>query len=793
MRKIAKSMISIALAIAMFICAVVPAFAAETTEEYLCELRLIYADDYEEAMEILADSEFSDYKLLKENLNEDSGEIGVWLAYKSTTDIDDAVTDIAVMQMNGGYTEGNYQEMVQQSYDEYVALGEIYLQAIDYFIEAYDAEHFLAQSAYRQLNFYCGVDEREDERLGDVFYEGIDSSELATIFLEGNYYVLKNIRSLIAMGVAYNEDGKTYLAKVEEEAANMNEDPGVYDSESYEDLACLISPTITILKSSFKELAAYEPELNYSDETLTQTEIKYMEYKAMADMMREVDYLGGKTLYEFCCGYETNQEDYSALYPLVAALNEGQVAMTQVAHYYDVVRYSMAVYPKEVVEEKLAEYEEKYSENPFNIYTGVDRSVYDGSFALTSEASRADAYSETGLADAFFGEGNLSSTLITMYTGAVGAAIFATAIHLSAESGISGGGGAIGGALTDTAGNVATNIAETAVQSIQDQITTAINGVAHQTIEVVGYNGAALEDILNVLFLKQVPANSPMIDTWATMDFSSKFNYFDSSIANYSPSFTDDITDQFAYKLISNEVSHARHTVDTAQPAAEQATKTTVESSATASSGGMTAFAGVLYVVGGIMMLYSAIRLGMTAYNYYHPEYTDIPIAMVDLIDTVDGDRYIKYDVVFEAETNDEGEYSAADLNAFEGQRWNALYYTKSYEAGKPLLADEFSVSNKNNTPKENYAPVHRFGEVVCYDLNKYNFDDDASIYLSVKQSQKQKSAVADVPEIVGSMFGTGFMLLAGGIGAVFGIGGTLITQRVFKKKNSRANANAKA
>lgn len=32
--------------------------------------------------------------------------------------------------------------------------------------------------------------------------------------------------------------------------------------------------------------------------------------------------------------------------------------------------------------------------------------------------------------------------------------------------------------------------------------------------------------------------------------------------------------------------------------------------------------------------------------------------------------------------------------------------------------------------------PFHRFAEVVCYDLNKYNFDDDTSIYLSVKQSK---------------------------------------------------------
>ena len=130
MRKAFKSMIAAVLVLSMLMCAAVPAFAATSEEEYICELRLIYAEDYEEALEILADSEFKDYKLYKENLNKNSDEIGVFLAYKTTTDIDDAITDIAVMQMNGGYQEGNYQELIKKSYDSYVAMGEIYLQAI---------------------------------------------------------------------------------------------------------------------------------------------------------------------------------------------------------------------------------------------------------------------------------------------------------------------------------------------------------------------------------------------------------------------------------------------------------------------------------------------------------------------------------------------------------------------------------------------------------------------------------------------------------------------------------------
>ena len=135
MNKTFKRILSFVLAISLILTSSVSAFAA-TGEEYLCELRLVYADTFNEAKEILSDTEFEDYKLLNENLNDGTKEIGVWLAYKTTTDIEEAITDISVMQMNGGYNEGNYEKMIKESYEEYVAFGKTYLKAIEYFIEA---------------------------------------------------------------------------------------------------------------------------------------------------------------------------------------------------------------------------------------------------------------------------------------------------------------------------------------------------------------------------------------------------------------------------------------------------------------------------------------------------------------------------------------------------------------------------------------------------------------------------------------------------------------------------------
>ena len=199
----------------------------------------------------------------------------------------------------------------------------------------------------------------------------------------------------------------------------------------------------------------------------------------------------------------------------------------------------------------------------------------------------------------------------------------------------------------------------------------------------------------------------------------------------------------------------------------------------------------LLFIAGGILMLVSAYRMVMTVVNYYNPDFEDVPIALVDLIETDDGDRYIKYDAVYEVEPRDENVYVPGDLNAYSGNRWIALYYTKSYEAGKPLLADSFTVSSTNNQPKANYTPVHRFGEVVCYNLNQYAHNDDTSVYLSVKQSKNDKAAVADVPQVVGSVFADSMWFLVGGLGALVGVGGTLGTQVLLKKKKSQTAKKA--
>ena len=756
MKKLFKSIIATILVVSMLCATSVVAFASSSIqEEYISDIRLIYADTYEEAKLVLTESKLEGYKILNNNLNANSGKKGVWLAYKTTTNVDDAITDISIMQMGGGYRVGNYQEMINNSRAEYEAMGQIYLDAIDYFAEAYDAGNFLAEAAYRQLNFYAGLDKYKETRLGDLFVDGVlKKTDLATLFFEGNAKVTDNVRSLLAMGVSYNEDGMHYLEKVADSAKKMNADPAVFNNENYKELAAIIATSIPVFKNMFVELAAYEDELNYEDDAFTDLEMKYAEYKSIADRMRNVSYLGGKTLYEFCLEY-TSSTDNSNIYPLVDALNDGQKAMTTVCHYYDVVRYSMSDSPEELIDSEISALEKKYTDNCVNVFLGVDRSVYSGSFALTSEAYRADAYTgSSSLADALFGKEAIVSTAIEMAAGALGVGLAVWAIVRSARG---------SGAVKDAA-----ELAALASGTVKDE------AKAHAEEYFVREAGK-LEKLRQICISKNVDTAAQFSDdVWATMNYSEKLdtllaeaNVFSRSELRDLEGITSDYHNVYYKQGWSNAVYEARY----------------------AAARSYWIATGVIYFLSAASIAYSAISLYNQIYDHYHPKYDEIPMAMVDLVKTVDGDRYIKYDVVLDMNLKD-GAYHAADLNAFEGERWNAVYYTKSSEAGKPLLAD-FEISNSDYNADEGYSPVHRFGEIVCYDLNKYNFSSQSdTIFLSVRQSENVKSDVSDVPDVVGAIFGEGFWALAGCVGVIVGVGGTMLTNSLLNKKKSKKDNN---
>ena len=193
---------------------------------------------------------------------------------------------------------------------------------------------------------------------------------------------------------------------------------------------------------------------------------------------------------------------------------------------------------------------------------------------------------------------------------------------------------------------------------------------------------------------------------------------------------------------------------------------------------------GKYFVAAGIGLVVAALGIAGISpwYGYYNPDYTPIPNVMVDVKETDTGDKSVKYTA---AKVYEDGALSEknADLNAYEGKEWNALYYTKDATAGN-CLTPHFVFSDSNSTVARRHQGVSMFGETTAFNLNSHVYDSDAKgAYLTVRYSTAKKAA-ADLPTVVGSIFSEGALYILSALGgAIVGVGGTVLWQKVTKTK----------
>ena len=103
-RKIWQKMLSMVLVVSVLL-TVCPStvFAEEAVlgEIYIESVQLVRAETRKEAKALL---EEEGYTFLDANLNEGTGEDGIWMGYTITTNPEEAVYDLKLMNMNGGFT-----------------------------------------------------------------------------------------------------------------------------------------------------------------------------------------------------------------------------------------------------------------------------------------------------------------------------------------------------------------------------------------------------------------------------------------------------------------------------------------------------------------------------------------------------------------------------------------------------------------------------------------------------------------------------------------------------------------
>ena len=213
-----KRIISFILTLTLLFSFVSVYASAASGEEYISDVALVYEDTLEDAKAAIAGT---DWKLYEKDLNPKADywfDDGVYLIYKTSTDVEDAITDLRVMDMYGGYSTTSYESQLEASRNQYKqAIADLRV-ATEEFKTLYNAGDEMAKLAYRQMNYYKDVSGTE-MLMGDFFLDmPTDENKIVQVFMEGNSFIVLNLVSLIAVGIS-GASGNTLATRIAENYA----------------------------------------------------------------------------------------------------------------------------------------------------------------------------------------------------------------------------------------------------------------------------------------------------------------------------------------------------------------------------------------------------------------------------------------------------------------------------------------------------------------------------------------------------------------------------------------------
>ena len=728
MKNLLTKLLSMVLVTALLIACTPAALAAPSRNQgkvtYLSEVAVIEAANDTDAQKILTELKKAENggftNMISLDLNK-GGQKKVYLAYKTSTNVDDAITDLAIMNMNGNFTMGNYEQILSENMASFAEVAKDYRVIAAAFAESYAAGNVNALTAYRQLNLYYVEENGVKTYMGDYMLNfPSDDEDFAEILFRGNLNIIANLRGLMSMAIG---NGTNKLAdRIAAAYTKAETDPSVYSIAAYQDAAKAILEDIMEMKKDINNL---ESEMIKIDQSTTLDEEQKAFFKeslqnnldcakAYLELLKEIP-MGQTTLGDYVMN--TPVLDENKFFPIVDAGTDAERLLMEYHSLYNVLLYDVLSMAGEELENALKELESEVE--PLSVYHGVQNDLVSGTIGVTGDAESYSNASGKSFFDIY--SNNATQTNSILFT-ALGA-----------------------GGMASMIGGVAYLAAKGSVVSS-----------ANQAIK---------------LPLKQA--------------FDTASKKFADSTKNYNTLL--DLSER-GYD-VQDTITVSKEYMTECRTELETATQRLDNFSGFKMNGGQIAFGSVLILAGAIMVGVSIWQL-TKLYNQYEVSYTDIPDNMVDVVSHRDGDRFVNYKNVPAYYYDDKGVLSIRenDLNAYDGRQWVSLYYTKNYEAGYCLTASPDLIATEAG--KTGYTSVHLFGRTDGYNTNSYCDRNNAeAVYLAFKYSTNQKSAVTDIPEIVGSVFNAGIIAVS----AVAGLGGgvllTVCIQKIKAKSDKKKEA----
>jgi len=766
MNRISKVLITLILAILTAMTLPAQVFAAGTDEKYISEVQIGVGKSASEAEESL-----KDYEILKDdkgnnvNLNKDAGATGVggkgnrvvYLGFKKTANEKEAITDLAVMNMKGGYSVEDYEALMEsQMKEQIIPFVNAFIAAINEYRENYKSSNASnrarAQYSHDILNKY--IDDDTGGKLGDLLlnetkfemgdeaYNALPAAEkknhadIITIVAQANGNATSMIENMLARAADTNENTwidrfvtLTYddlidatelpLSKAKKQLAKDYDDTaqtilaiwGDLNSEllRYDEyMAGFKSLDTKAIKEAIDrfEKAGDNPDKEtaekYADALAKLSDnIQKGKVVALCDKLAAIKYGNGTLLDFFRQDASAFEEDITLLYPLAAAFSDGQRASLEILSLMELVSLALTEGEgyKDAELDSLVE---------TSIYDGVDRGIYEkGGVALTSDALRTDALNKA----------MKGST--TWLTGPTIAAMVITGVSIAALI-----------ASVKFLGN-----AKIAVEEAALEYNKAFYQLENQMNAELQQHGAFWVEEYEVVI----------------------------AMEHRQPQY-------------GNNLLKATNRV-------------------TLGKGLIIGFSVVMI----IMMATTAYLTYQDMVNRYNVDFTPIPRYMVDEKDitgyNVKGEKIVLknqaayYKAALCNRTG--GDYygtvgNMGDLNGYVGKQWLALYAAKN-EAEAPILADSFKVTGSAEIPAGYESGIHSFGTDAAENLNNtlYVWNSSApKIFVYFKTDEAPASTV-------GSTFTAGNVALSGTAGLAVGALATALGATISKKKKGSKPAEA--
>ena len=731
--------------------------------KYISEVYTAYGKDEASAKNVL---EKNGYTAVSGNLNE-KGKTYVMMGYKTTNDSNKAIKDLALMNSRGGYTVGDYNNILSEEKKEIAGFLNKYMPAIKEYRANYKEGKAKAKIVHELLNNY--VEEDSKMKMGDLLLAdtlqdkvGVDASitsenkeklpDLVTILMQGNTMVVNSIYELLAMAADSSDTNliDRFAAKSYDDLLKdlEKEKPGLTEPKKVQVIKGRYGTDAKIMAEEAKEFAKalkeYEDnKLNLEKAKAKDVESELGEVKKVenaaeletAKAQTELVYTG--LLYEMLKNYEggnfkkgellkffmegpKDDNDLEKFYPLAAALTKSQSALLGMIPISQLIMYAMV--GDQGWAKQFKANKGKYANmKDISVYSGVDRNIYqvEGRVALTDEAKRKKA--EVFPFD--IGSKGIRNTLaITAGVGWV-----ATLACVLAGAGKSINKIAVHPELGMTVEQISDKLEKVAL--FYGNGSEMINAKTFAELEKI--HGSAVKAVENMKFLPEMKISSQVRER--AMELAAAKD--------------EAVNGQWIEKTVNS---------------------------------------GFRYVT----IALALISAGLTIAALVAEEKVDLPNVPAYMIDVKTGRDGKRSTLAYKAALSNGDDYKsgfipspyAADLKAYEGKQWLTIYTTKDYRAGKPILADVV-VQNTKEFPGGYNSALHIIGEKGATNLINKNYmnwsrakellNRKSAVFMFYKHSTESETASA----------------FSGGMIAIYTIGGVaLIALIALLVRRSRKN-----